>query len=83
MHPHRVGKMPVHLAALCHGLSDMQTMASDAMLERDLHKAFQACLIDPTTAASTTPARIKECFAELLEAERPWLEKEWGDQLAF
>ena len=83
VHPHRVGRMPVHLAALCRGISDMQTMASDAVLEGNLNKAFQACLIDPTTAASTTPARIRECFDELLEAERPWLEKEWGDQLAF
>jgi alpha-galactosidase len=83
IHPHRVGRMPVPLAALCHGLSDMQTLASDAVLERDLDKALQACMIDPTTAASATPSRIRECFNELLEAERPWLEKEWGDALKF
>ena len=83
VHRHRVGKMPVHLAALCHGLSDMQTLGSDAILERDLNKALQACIIDPTTAASATPAKIKACFNELLEAERPWLEEEWGSALRF
>ena len=83
VHPHRVGKMPVQLAALCRGIADMQTMASDAVLERDLNKALLACLIDPTTAASATPARIKECFDELLEAERPWLEKEWQGTLEW
>ncbi|MCK5805075.1 MAG: alpha-glucosidase/alpha-galactosidase, partial [Lentisphaeria bacterium] len=62
VHPHRVGRMPVPLAALCHGLSDMQTLASDAILEHDLGKALQACMIDPTTAASATPARIRDCF---------------------
>jgi alpha-galactosidase len=81
IHPHRVGSMPVALAALCHGLSDMQTLASDAILEHDLTKAFRACLIDPTTAASAGPRKIRECFNELLEAERPWLEREWGDSL--
>ena len=83
IHPHRVGSMPVQLGALCHGLSDMQTLASDAVLEADLNKALQACMIDPATAAAATPARIKECFNELLEAERPWLEREWGDLLRF
>lgn len=83
VHPHRVGRMPVQLAALCHGISDVQTLASDAVLERDLGKALQACMIDPATAAAATPARIGECFNELLEAERPWLEREWGDALRY
>ncbi len=83
VHPHRMGRLPVALAALCRGLADMQTLASDAWLEKDLRKAFEACLIDPTTAASATPARIRQCFDELLAAERPWLEKDWGDRLTW
>lgn len=78
IHPHRVGRLPVALAALCRGIADMQTLASDAYLEKDMRKAMQACLIDPTAAASATPARIRACFNELLEAERPWLEADWG-----
>ncbi len=81
--PHRVGRLPVALAALCRGMADMQTLASDAYLEKDLDKAFQACLIDPTTAASATPARIRACFLALLAAERPWLEEDWGGALTL
>ena len=81
VHPHRVGRLPVALAALCRGIADMQTLASDAYLQKDLRKAFEACLIDPTTAASATPARIRDCFNDLLEAERPWLEADWGPNL--
>lgn len=81
VHPHRVGRMPVALAALCRGMADMQTLAGDAFLERDLHKAFLACVLDPATAASAAPARIRECFNELLEAQRPLLEPYWGKEL--
>ena len=82
VHPHHVGELPVHLAALCRGMADMQTLAGDAFLEKDLKKAYYACAIDPTTAASATPAKIRECFNELAEAEREWLEPYWGKNLA-
>jgi alpha-galactosidase len=81
VHPHYVGDLPVQLASLCRGLSDMQTLASDAVLERDLGKAYMACAIDPCTAASASPKTIKECFNELAEAEREWLEPYWGSAL--
>ena len=81
IHPHYVGELPVQLAALCRGLSDMQTLASDAVLERDLEKAFMACALDPCTAASASPKTIKQCFNELAEAERKWLEPYWGSAL--
>ncbi len=83
IHPHRIGRIPVHLAGLCHGLSDMQTMGSDAVLECDLNKAMQACLIDPATAASATPSRIKACFEELLEVEKDYLNREWKGTLSL
>jgi len=76
--PHHVGALPIHLAALCRGMADMQTLASDAFLEKDLNKAYLACAIDPCTAASATPAKIRECFNKLLEIEREWLEPYWG-----
>ena len=71
------------LAALCRGIADMQTLASDAFLEKDLTKAYLACVIDPCTSASATPTRIKECFNKLLEADRKWLEPYWGKDLAL
>ena len=81
VHPHYVGDLPVQLAALCRGMSDMQTLASDAVIERDLRKAYMACTVDPCTAASATPAAIRDCFNELAEAERKWLEPYWGPNL--
>lgn len=83
VHPHHVGKLPIHLAALCRGIADMQRLAADAVLEKDLNKAFLSCLIDPCAAASATPARIRECFCKLLEADRRWLEPYWGSDLRF
>ena len=71
----------VQLAALCRALSDVQTLASDAVLERDLKKAYMACVLDPTTAASAAPGTIRSCFNELAEAEREWLEPFWGETL--
>lgn len=82
VHPHHVGALPVHLAALCRGMADMQTLAGDAFLEKDLKKAYLACVIDPTTAASATPAKIRACFNELLDAEREWLGAYWGSELS-
>ncbi|HEY3376894.1 MAG TPA: alpha-glucosidase/alpha-galactosidase [Armatimonadota bacterium] len=78
VHPHYVGALPIPLAALCRGMADMQTLASDAILEKDINKARQACIIDPLTAASATPAQISACFAEVLQADQPWLTEYWG-----
>lgn len=78
VHPQMVGDLPVHLAALCRGMADMQTLAADAVLEKDLRKAYLACAIDPNTAASASPAKIRACFDELLKADKPWLEGYWG-----
>ena len=78
VHPQHVGNLPVQLASLCRGIGDMQTLTSDAVLEQNLQKAYMACALDPTTAASATPGEIRQCFNELAEAERKWLEPFWG-----
>lgn len=78
VHPQVVGDLPIHLGALCRGMADMQTLASDAVLEKDLNKAYLACAIDPATAASATPAQIRACFNELLAADWPWLKDYWA-----
>lgn len=77
-HPYHVGNLPVQLAALSRGISDVQTLAADAILEKDLNKALMACAIDPCTAASAGLSKIRDCFNELIDAERPWLEEYWG-----
>ena len=81
VHPHKVGMLPTELAALSGGMANMQTLASDAFLEHDLGKACLACMIDPCTAASATPAAIRECFNKLLDLEREWLQPYWGSIL--
>lgn len=81
IHPHHVGDLPVQLAALCRGMADVETLASDAFLERDLNKARMACMIDPLNAACATPAQIGECFDRLVELERELLEPDWGEAL--
>ena len=83
IHPRPVGRMPVQLAALSRAMADMQTLASDAVLERDLTKAYQACLLDPLTAACAAPAAVKQCFNELLATERDLLAPYWGETLAI
>jgi alpha-galactosidase len=83
IHRNQVGNLPVQLAALSRGMADMQTLAADAFLEKDLNKAYMACAIDPTTAASATPAQIKACFQELLTLEQPWLESYWGKDVSL
>jgi alpha-galactosidase len=82
VHAEQVGRMPLQLAALCRGMADMQTLASDAVLEKDLRKALWACQLDPATAACATPADIRSCFNELLATDRPWLEEFWGPDLS-
>jgi alpha-galactosidase len=82
IHQEQVGRLPLQLAGLCRGLADMQTLASEAVLEKDLRKALWACQLDPTTAACATPATIRQCFNEILAVEGPWLEEFWGTELS-
>jgi len=81
VHPHRAGQLPTQLAALCRAMADMQTLASDAVLDKDLNKAYMACLLDPLTAACAAPAAIRKCFNDLLAAEAHLLEPYWGKDL--
>lgn len=79
LQPMRFGRMPIELASLCHNMSDMQTLGSDAFLEKDLRKALLACTLDGCTAASATPDTIRTCFNRLLDLERDLLRPYWGE----
>jgi alpha-galactosidase len=76
-----VGRMPVQVAALSRAMADMQTLASDGLLEKDLNKVCQAAMLDPLAAACARPQRLRECFNELLATERDLLEPYWGKNL--
>lgn len=81
VHGQRVGRMPVEVAALSRAMADMQTLASDGLLEKDLEKVCRAAMIDPLAAACARPQRLRECFNELLESQRELLEPYWGKLL--
>jgi len=69
IHGCRIGELPPQLAALNAANIAVQELTTLAVLERDLHKAYQAVLLDPLTAAVCTPAEIRKMFDEMVEAE--------------
>jgi alpha-galactosidase len=69
IHGCRVGELPPQLAALNASNIAVQELTALAVLERDLHKAYQAVLLDPLTAAVCTPAEVRSMFDEMVEAE--------------
>lgn len=73
--PCYVGELPTQLAGLNNSNIAVQALTSQAILERDLRKAYYALLLDPITTAVCTTAQIKQMFDELVEAE--------GDLLAY
>jgi len=73
--PCYVGDLPTQLAALNGSNIAVQDLTAQAVLNRDLRKAYYAMLLDPLTAAVCTTAQIKRMFDEMVEAE--------GDLLAY
>jgi len=73
--PCYIGELPTQLAALNNSNVAVQALTAQAVLERDLRKAYYALLLDPLTSAVCTTAQIKQMFDELVEAE--------GDLLAY
>ena len=71
--PCRVGVLPPQLAALNRSNIALQQSAVEAILERDLKKAYYAVALDPLTSAILTLGEIKSMFDEMVEAEREWL----------
>jgi alpha-galactosidase len=76
--PCGIGALPVQVAALNQVHVAVQQLTVEAVLEKDLNKAFMACALDPLTAAICSLADIRSMFDELVEADRPWL----GDMFA-
>ena len=67
--PCHVGPLPPQLAALNRSNTGLQECAVDAILERDLRKAYYAIALDPLTAGRLTLPEIKSMFDEMVEAE--------------
>lgn len=71
--PHYFGSLPSHLAALCQTNINVQRLTAEAILEKDLNKAFYAMLLDPLTSAVCSTGEIKSMFEEMVEAEKEYL----------
>ncbi len=73
VNPCACGDLPSQLAYINMSNIAVQQLTVEAVLERDLEKAYYACLLDPLTAAVCSPAEVRSMFNEMLEAEQQWL----------
>ncbi len=78
-HPTHFGALPPHLAALCRSNVPVQELAVKAVRERDREAAFQACALDPLTAAVLPLPKIRAMFDELWQAEADGGLLQWFD----
>jgi len=70
LQPMKVGKIPMHLAAINRGQISVQELAVEASITADPELVFQAMAMDPLTAAVLTLDEIRNMTIELLEAHR-------------
>jgi alpha-galactosidase len=73
MHGSHVGALPDQCAALCQSNIAVQRLAVTAALEGDPEAVYHACLLDPLTAATLPPHKIRPMVEEMLEAQAAWL----------
>ena len=72
-HPTYVGDLPKVYSALCSSNVSVQELAVEAALKGDYEAAYQACLVDPLTAATLAPHEIRNMVDEMFEAQMRWL----------
>ncbi len=73
LHPVRVGRLPLQLAALMQTNVSVQALAVEAALTGRREHVYHAAMLDPHTAAELDPEQITRLVDDLLEAHRPWL----------
>ncbi len=73
LHPVRVGRLPIQLAALMQTNVSVQALAVEAALTGRREHVYHAALLDPHTAAELDPEQITRLVDDLLDAHRPWL----------
>ncbi|MBC7942866.1 MAG: alpha-glucosidase/alpha-galactosidase [Chitinophagaceae bacterium] len=71
--PTRIGKLPVHLAALMRTNVGVQEMVVESVLQQRRDHVYHAALLDPHTAAVLDVEQIHALVDELLVAHRSWL----------
>lgn len=73
LHPVRVGRLPVQLAALMQTNINVQTLAVEAALTGRREYVYHAAMLDPHTAAELDLDQIRHLVDDLLAAHRGWL----------
>jgi alpha-galactosidase len=71
--PCHFGPLPEQLAALNRMHMAVHELVVQALLERDRQSALYALMLDPLTAAVCSLDEIEQMFAEMWEAQRPFL----------
>lgn len=73
IHPVAVGDLPPQLAALNRACINVQELAVKGALDGDREAVHEAALVDPLTAAATSPDQIHAMVDEMLAAQARWL----------
>ncbi|MDO5136387.1 MAG: alpha-glucosidase/alpha-galactosidase [Eubacteriales bacterium] len=73
VHPVKVGKLPVHLAALNSTNIGAQLTAIEAAATKDRRKIYQAAMLDPHTGAELNIQDIIRMCDELIEAHGDYM----------
>jgi alpha-galactosidase len=75
LHPCCVGDLPPQLAAVNRTNVNVHELAAEGFLQRDRAAVFQACAVDPLTAASVAIDDIRRMVDELFAANARWLDR--------
>lgn len=73
VHPTKVGKLPLQLAAMNSSNIGAQLLAIEAAVTRDRKKIYQAAMMDPHTAAELNIKEIISMCDELIEAHGDYM----------
>lgn len=75
VHPTRVGKLPVQLAAMNSSNIGVQLLTIEAAVTKDRKKIYQAAMLDPHTAAELNIKDIISMCDELIEAHGDYMKE--------
>jgi alpha-galactosidase len=73
IHPVRYGALPPQMAHVCASNMAMFDLAANACIRKSKEAAIHALLLDPLTAAVSTPTKIKQMALEMFEAQADYL----------
>ena len=75
IHPTRVGRLPVHLAAMNMTNINPQLITIEAAVTKKKEHIYHAAMLDPHTSAELSIDKIVSMVDELIEAHGSWLPK--------